>query len=123
MVITNSILDIIKSYHIKTMILFGSRARGDSREDSDYDIFIVNNSMSIDKEFELESVLENELNNTVDLIRFNKDMDKVLLKNILNDGIVLYNEDDEYEKIYNYIDNFFIENHDFIKLRERELFD
>ena len=51
MVITNSILDIIKSYHIKTMILFGSRARGDSREDSDYDIFIVNNSMSIDKEF------------------------------------------------------------------------
>lgn len=123
MILTNSILDIIKSYHIKTMILFGSRARGDSREDSDYDIFIVNNSMSIDKEFELESVLENELNNTVDLIRFNKDMDKVLLKNILNDGIVLYNEDDEYEKIYNYIDNFFIENHDFIKLRERELFD
>ena len=123
MVITNSILDIIKSYHIKTMILFGSRARGDSREDSDYDIFIVNNSMSIDKEFELESVLENEQNNTVDLIRFNKDMDKVLLKNILNDGIVLYIEDDEYEKINNYIDNFFIENHDFIILRERELFD
>ena len=123
MVITNSILDIIKSYHIKTMILFGSRARGDSREDSDYDIFIVNNSMSIDKEFELEGIFEDEFNNTVDLIRFNKDMDKVLLKNILNDGIVLYNEDDEYEKIYNYIDNFFIENHDFIKLRERELFD
>lgn len=123
MILTNSILDIIKSYHIKTMILFGSRARGDSREDSDYDIFIVNNSMSIDKEFELEGIFEDELNNTVDLIRFNKDMDKVLLKNILNDGIVLYNEDDEYEKIYNYIDNFFIENHDFIKLRERELFD
>ena len=118
MVITNSILDIIKSYHIKTMILFGSRARGDSREDSDYDNFIVNNSMSIDKEFELEGIFEDEFNNTVDLIRFNKDMDKVLLKNILNDGIVLYNEDDEYEKIYNYIDNFFIENHDFIKLRE-----
>jgi len=52
-----------------------------------------------------------------------KSTDKILLKNILNDAVVVYNENNEYEKLYNYVDNFFRENHDFIKLRERELLD
>lgn len=121
--LTETMINIIKKYKIQTFGIFGSRARGDFREDSDYDIFIISDGLSIKDEFEIESILEKELNKNIDLIKLNKRTDKILLKNILNDAVVLYNENNEYEKLYNYIDNFFIENHDFIKLRERELLD
>ena len=37
------ISNIAQKYNVASVGLFGSRARGDFREDSDYDIFIIGN--------------------------------------------------------------------------------
>ena len=88
--LTETIMNIIKKYKIQTFGIFGSRARGDFREDSDYDIFIISDGLSIQDEFEIENILEKELNNNIDLIKLSESTDKILLKNILNDAVVLY---------------------------------
>lgn len=116
------LLNIVNRYDIKCIGIFGSRARGDFHDYSDYDIFMISD-MTLDEELKIEGLLEKELGNTVDLINLKENMDRILLKNILNDCIVFYNKDNSYEKIYKFVEDFFLENRDFIRLRERDLID
>lgn len=116
------LINIVDKYDIKCIGIFGSRARGDFQDYSDYDIFMISD-MTLDEELKIEGLLEEELGNTVDLINLKEDMDRILLKNILNDGIVFYNKDNSYEKLYKFVEDFFIENSDFIRVRERDLID
>lgn len=118
---TNSIIEkLVRTYNVDSVGIFGSRARGDHREDSDYDLFIIGD-LTIDDELILEEKLETVLEKNVDLIRINKETDRMLLKNIFNEAIVIYNKDNAYEKMYDWIENFFKENTDFIHMRERDL--
>ena len=107
-------------YNIDTIGLFGSRARGDFQEQSDYDIFIIGN-IDLNTELRLEYDLEKKLDSEVDVIKINNDIDKIFLKNILNEAIVFLDRNEAFNKTYREIENFFIENSDFIKLRERDL--
>ena len=109
-------------YDVDSIGIFGSRARGDYRDDSDYDIFIIGN-LELDEELSLEAELEKELNNSVDIVKFSEDTDKILLKNIVNDAEVIYSKNNAYEKLYEFIEIFFAENSDFIHMRERDLID
>lgn len=109
-------------YDIDCVGIFGSRARGDYDENSDYDIFIIGN-VTLEEELELEENLQNSLHSQVDLIKITQTTDKMLLKNIANEAVVIYSKNRAYEKFYNFIENFFRENSDFIRLRERDLFD
>ena len=109
-------------YNVDSIGIFGSRARGDHREDSDYDIFIIGN-LSLDEELSLEAELERDLNKSVDILKLSEDTDKILLKNIVNDAEVIYNKNNAYEKLYEFIEIFFAENSDFIYMRERDLID
>lgn len=113
-------IEIAKKYNIDTIGLFGSRARGDFQEQSDYDIFIIGN-IDLNTELRLESDLEKKLDSEVDVIKINNDIDKIFLKNILNEAIVFLDRNEAFNKTYREIENFFIENSDFIKLRERDL--
>lgn len=113
-------IDIAKKYNIDTIGLFGSRARGDFQEQSDYDIFIIGN-IDLNTELRLEYDLEKKLDSEVDVIKINNDIDKMFLKNILNEAIVFFDRNEAFNKTYREIENFFIENSDFIKLRERDL--
>lgn len=113
---------IAKKYNIDSVGIFGSRARGDHSEDSDYDIFIIGD-LSLDMELTFEDELERYLNTSVDVIKLNKDTDKILSKNIVNEGFVIYSDNNSFEKFYNDIDHFFINNSDFIRIRERDLID
>ncbi len=55
------IKNALKNYNIEKIILFGSRARGDFNEDSDYDILIsVSDNISYEVRVELEHVLRTE---------------------------------------------------------------
>lgn len=116
------ISNIAHKYNLDSVGIFGSRARGDYREDSDYDIFIIGN-LPLEKELSLEDELERELNNSVDIIKLSKDTDKLLLKNIVNEANLIYSENDSFEKLYEFVEIFFAENSDFIHMRERDLLD
>lgn len=120
MSITDIITLLAPKYNIDCMGLFGSRARNDYNEYSDYDIFVIAD-INLDTELELEAELENLLNAPVDLVKLSKDTDIILMKNIMNDAVILYNKNNKYEELYSFTENFFIENHDFLKLREYDL--
>ncbi|EES49292.1 nucleotidyltransferase domain-containing protein [Clostridium botulinum] len=122
MELNKAVSNIISNHNVECVGLFGSRARGDNLDNSDYDIFIIAN-ISMEEELEIEAELEQLLDNNIDLINLKEDMDRILLKNIVNEGIVLYNKNNAFENIYNFIEKFFIENNDFLKLRERDLLD
>lgn len=112
----------VTKYNVDVVGIFGSRARGDYNEYSDYDIFVIGN-LTLGEELELEENLKNKLNCEVDLVKITKDTNRILLKNIANEAMVIYSRNDAYEKFYSFIENFFRENSDFIRLRERDLFD
>ena len=116
------ISNIAHKYNVDSVGIFGSRARGDYREDSDYDIFIMGN-LNIDEELSLEAELEKELNKSVDIVKLNKDIDRILLKNIVNDAEVIYSKNHSFQKLYEFVEIFFAENSDFIHMRERDLID
>lgn len=109
-------------YNIDSIGVFGSRARGDFREDSDYDIFIIG-KISLSDELKLEDELSDILKQDVDLIKLDQDIDRILAKNIINEAHVIYSRNSSFENFFREIENFFIENSDFIHLRERDLFD
>ncbi|WP_252229783.1 MULTISPECIES: nucleotidyltransferase domain-containing protein [unclassified Clostridium] len=122
MELNKAVSNIISNHNVECVGLFGSRARGDYLDSSDYDIFIIAN-ISMEEELEIEAELEQLLDNNIDVINLKEDMDRILLKNIVNEGIVLYNKNNAFENIYQFIEKFFIENNDFLKLRERDLLD
>lgn len=116
------ISNITHKYNVDSVGIFGSRARGDYREDSDYDIFIIGN-LTLDSELSLEGELEKKLNKSVDIVKLSEDTDKILLKNIVNDAEVIYSKNKTFEKMYEFVEIFFVENSDFIHMRERDLID
>ena len=116
------ISNIAHKYNADSIGIFGSRARGDYREDSDYDIFIIGN-LTLDEELALEAELEKALNKSVDIVKIREDSDRILLKNIVNDAEVIYSENHAFEKLYEFVEIFFAENSDFIHMRERDLID
>ncbi|NFN48681.1 nucleotidyltransferase domain-containing protein [Clostridium botulinum] len=122
MELNKAVSNIISNHNVECVGLFGSRARGDYLDSSDYDIFIIG-TISMEEELEIEAELEQLLDSNIDVINLKEDMDRILLKNIVNEGIILYNKNNAFEKIYRFVENFFIENSDFLKLRERDLLD
>lgn len=118
----NIIRNIAEKYKLQSVGIFGSRSRGDHRKDSDYDIFIMGD-LTLDEELNLESELENILHNNVDVVKISENTNKLLLKNIVNDAKVIYSKDNSYENLYKFIETFFIENSDFIHIRENDLID
>lgn len=114
------ISNIANKYNVDSIGLFGSRARKEHREDSDYDIFIIGN-LKLEEELALESELEKLLNNEVDIIKVSQESNKMLLKNIMNEAEVIYSKNNSFENMYRFVETFFVENSDFIQMRERDL--
>jgi len=64
-------MELLRKYHVKALSLFGSRARGDNRLDSDVDLlveFVPNSHVDLIQFSELQLELENLLGIHVDLV-------------------------------------------------------
>ncbi len=78
---------------VECVVLFGSRARGDFTDRSDYDVAIYGN-LSASEKTELRYYCDEELRtlHKVDLIFMCSAPEEKLVKNIEKDGIILYDK-------------------------------
>ncbi len=75
---------------VESVILFGSRARGDHRERSDIDLAVVCPDASIQDWFKMTKIIDDAPTLLkVDLVQF-EEMQKAFQEEINLDGIVLY---------------------------------
>ena len=85
--ILEEIVQLAKKYNLNTVILFGSRARGDSHSKSDIDLAVSGGDImnfSIDIEEEVNTLL------AFDVVDLQKDISEALLDSIQKDGVVIY---------------------------------
>lgn len=77
--------------NIKKVVLFGSRARGDNTEKSDYDIAVFADNMDFSKQAEFKNDIDNiETLCKIDLVFIKeKHIGTDLYKNIINDGVII----------------------------------
>jgi len=79
--------------NIEKVILFGSKARGDGNDKSDYDIAVFGTLTQKDKTvIEYEIKYEAPTLKKIDLVFFNDCKNEELKKNILKDGIIIYDK-------------------------------
>ena len=79
--------DSQKKYHIKSLGIFGSVARGEINKKSDIDIVIETSEPNIFIIVELKEELEKQLQQPVDIIRKRERMNPFLKKRIEKDAI------------------------------------
>lgn len=85
--VLEEIKNLAQKYQIETVILFGSRARGDWRETSDIDLAVYGGDVvrfSLDVEEETTTLL------TFDVVNLDGAVQKELLDSIAEDGVMLY---------------------------------
>ena len=80
---------LAEKYHVKKVILFGSRARGDYKRTSDIDLAVLDGDFarfSLDVDEETSTLLE------YDIVDLNSSVQEALLQSIREEGKVLYEE-------------------------------
>lgn len=89
--VLEKIKDIASKYGVEKVILFGSRARGDHLEVSDYDIAIFDEVLSPTQKALINNEVEEiETLKKVDVIFVDKKLNDKLVENIYKEGIVIY---------------------------------
>lgn len=90
----NELLNLFKKENIDKVILFGSRARNDYKNNSDIDLAIIFDSDDNDNYIKLLTKLE-ELNTLFkfDVIDYNKITNTTLKQEIDKDGITIYQKE------------------------------
>ncbi|MBQ0067006.1 MAG: nucleotidyltransferase domain-containing protein [Phascolarctobacterium sp.] len=88
------IADVIEKYKLNKVILFGSRARGDNQDNSDYDFYIdAPNLKSLLQFGIMVGDMKKALQSNVDIVLFPDEYTKVqpyLLEAIQKDGVMIY---------------------------------
>lgn len=99
---TSGIIALGKKYNMDKVMLFGSRARGDHKDHSDYDIAFVKNDIEKEVKYRiLEEIDELDTLHKIDII-FLSNMEGVepIIESIRRDGVILM---DKYNsKVVNY---------------------
>lgn len=86
-VVLEQIRSIAEQYDLCSVILFGSRARGDFKERSDIDLAVSGGNTSA---FALAIDEETDTLLKYDIVNLDRPVDTALLDNIRKDGIILY---------------------------------
>jgi predicted nucleotidyltransferase len=93
----NGIAKIARRYGCRAVILFGSRARGDARPDSDCDICVSAPDFRGD-EIQLAHELSVALGEDVDLCRFER-IGPALMYTVVTEGRLLYGSQDTFDRL------------------------
>lgn len=77
--------------NINKIVLFGSRARGDNTDKSDYDIAVFSNNMDISEQAKFLDEIDNiKTLNKIDVVFIKeKHIGTALYQNIINDGVII----------------------------------
>lgn len=90
LVLKDMISPIAQKYGVERVFLFGSMARGDNDENSDYDFLISKGQLkSLIQYMAFVNELENVLKHHVDVIT-DSSPDETIIINAMNEGILLY---------------------------------
>lgn len=92
--VTLDLQNIFSKYiEIEKVILFGSRARGDNKYNSDIDLCMFGSKINHLIQAKVSMDIE-EINTPLsfDILNFNELSKKELIENITNEGIEIYNE-------------------------------
>ena len=91
--VLHQIVEIAIKYNIEKVVLFGSRARGDNSQVSDYDIAVFKEeSTAIDKACFSSDVEEVETLKKVDIVFVNESLSDELMDNIRKEGVLIYEQ-------------------------------
>jgi len=85
--------------NVRLAVLFGSRARGDDRADSDLDVFVRLAESSLRARGQLVARLETALPQQRVQIVEAEDANSLLLSDVIRDGRVLVDRDDEWQRL------------------------
>jgi len=94
------IREAARKYHIDKIVLFGSRARGDNQPKSDIDIAVYFSNGYCDKErskFWLD-IEDLPTFYEFDVVAVKENTDEKLLKNIEEDGVIIYMRERKFDK-------------------------
>lgn len=87
----NDIIGILsKRDNVKLAMIFGSRARGDYKNNSDIDICIFGDIPAIELNLIIDELKELNTSLDFDVVNFEKTKKEELKKNILKDGVTIY---------------------------------
>ena len=99
-VLREKVKPIAEKYGLAAVYLFGSRARGDNRTDSDYDFYVKKGHLK--NFFQLGGLmiaLEKVLGTEVDIVTVDfNELDDYLNEAILKDGILIYGQISDFAK-------------------------
>ncbi len=87
--VLNEINTIAQKHHVKKVILFGSRARGDFKKISDIDLAVEGGDFfrfALDIEEDTSTLLK------YDIIDLSRNMQEELLESIKKEGLTIYEE-------------------------------
>jgi predicted nucleotidyltransferase len=121
--------NILKKHKVKLAYLFGSQAKGNAREQSDFDIAVLFEESSshpdfFDRSVYLKEDLRNYFPNEVDIVALNK-ADSLLKYEVISNGQHLYIENEglrlnfEVLSINEYIDDKYVRDIYYRALEER----
>lgn len=80
-------------YPIQKIVLFGSRARGDHSNVSDYDIAVYDNGLSeVDKACISVAMEDVETLKKIDILFINDTINDELIQNIRREGVTIYEQ-------------------------------
>ena len=122
---SEEVVSFLNKYEISSMLTFGSLNNEEFSEDSDIDIAIIGkHKIDLDQILEFELFLERLLKREIDVVDLRSKSLTIFLKiNVLNEGIIINSNDDNYnlEKFKDEIDRIYKENENFFWFRRKDV--
>ena len=122
---SKEVVNFLNKYNISSMLTFGSFNNNNFSEESDIDIAIIGkHKIDLDEILEIELFLAKLLNKEIDVIDLKSESLYIFLKiNVLNDGKIIYSNDDNYnlEIFKDEIDRIYKENENFFWFRRKDV--
>ena len=122
---SEEVMNFLNKDNISTVLTFGSFNNDNFSEESDIDIAIIGkHKIDLEEILDIELFLGRLLKREIDVIDLKSGGLNLFLKiNVLNDGIVIYSNDDNYnlEKLKDETDRIYKENENFFWFRRKDV--